>query len=262
MVGNPWYSERNQREFQLRAARPAGLPEQSPGSETAPLLDGRDHGTVRCIGKGRGSGQSSGKAEFVTPPSRKFAGGTDDSGLAVKQSQGMMPVDPRESLRSMGKVPDGNAPEPPVDELQRALEIEVVNQLREQNATLMSELDDLRRQLRNSPHSGLESFSSWVEIPGDGVRERRDGRGVDDGGSATPRTGVKRGHDDGDSKYTPNGTKVPEGSPPKDQQCVDIPQPPPMPPFPMEVQQEDTATMLDQYEISQQVSKIRSVDPQ
>ena len=49
----------------------------------------------------------------------------------------------------MGKVAGNSAPEA-VDELQRTLEIEIVNQLREQNALLMSELEELRRQ-RNSP---------------------------------------------------------------------------------------------------------------
>ena len=53
---------------------------------------------------------------------------------------------------SMGKVAGNSAPEA-VDELQRTLEIEIVNQLREQNALLMSELEELRRQ-RNSPNSG------------------------------------------------------------------------------------------------------------
>ena len=53
LVGNPWYSESNQREYVLRAARPLGLPEQSPVSEAAPLHD-EGRRTMKCIGKGRG----------------------------------------------------------------------------------------------------------------------------------------------------------------------------------------------------------------
>ena len=254
LVGNPWYSESNQREYVLRAARPLGLPEQSPVSEAAPLHD-EGRRTMKCIGKGRGTGQA---GEFLTPPSRKFADGTCETGPAVKQSDGMMPADPgepsrSEAVRTMGRVRSGLAPEPPVDELQRAIERELVEQLREQNAALMTELEQLRKHQRNSPNSGFGSTSSWVEISGGGVGEERDSHGIDAGGCKTPRTGVASGSGD---RFTPNGTKVPSGSPPKDQHS-EIPEPPPpVPPLPMEAH-EDVSTVLDRYEVSQQVSNGR-----
>ena len=150
MVGNPWYSETNQREYALRAARPVGLPEQSPGSDAAAPIHDESRRTLKCIGKGRGSGQA---GEFLTPPSRKFADGSTEIGPAVKQSDGVMPADlgepgRSEAVRTMGRVRSGLAPEPPVDELQRAIERELVEQLREQNAALMTELEQLRKHQR------------------------------------------------------------------------------------------------------------------
>jgi hypothetical protein len=82
-----------------------------------------------------------------------------------------------------------------VDELQRALEVEVVNQLREQNTLLMAELEELRRLHRSSPNSGLDSVSSWVEVPSEGVRERKGSSGGGEvGGCKTPRAGVTFGN--------------------------------------------------------------------
>ena len=51
------------------------------------------------------------------------------------------------------------------DSLQRALEIEVVQQFREQNARLMAELEQLR-QSKCSPASGDSPSQSRVEIQG------------------------------------------------------------------------------------------------
>ena len=57
---NPFWSEKNQKEVQLLAARPRGLPvsEQSPGMEALPVRDRTELGTGGCTGKGRGSQHS------------------------------------------------------------------------------------------------------------------------------------------------------------------------------------------------------------
>ena len=136
---NPFWSDRNQKEVQLLAARPRELPrmEQSPEAGVLPVRDG-------CTGKGRGN-QSLGKvACFETPPSRTLNGGDDGAEnrvAKVKQSEGRMPDDRDGSRMSMGRVSMevtmDDVSKPSVDGLQRALEVEVVNQLRVQNSQLM-----------------------------------------------------------------------------------------------------------------------------
>ena len=69
--------------------------------------------------------------------------------------------------------------------------------------------------------------------------EERDSHGIDAGGCKTPRTGVASGSGD---RFTPNGTKVPSGSPPKDQHSEILEPPPPVPPLPMEAH-EDVSTV-------------------
>ena len=253
-VGNPFYSEKVQGEINLQVSRPRGLPELSPG-DAEPIHDG-GQGTGQCTGKGRGGLAPMKPGVFVTPPSRKSGRGSEGMvGHVAKQTEGQMPDESVATVKSMGKVA-GNGEPTSVDELQRALEIEVVNKLREQNALLMSELEELRRH-RNSPNSGFDSSSSWVEIPSDGMREGLGEKGLDAGGSKTPGSQVTFGKV---HKYTPNGTRIPDGSPPEDPP-VEIPKPPPVPPFPTEVH-EDTTTMLDRYEVSHGGSKVRLVDQQ
>ena len=78
----------------------------------------------------------------------------------------------------------------------------------------------------------MESWSSWVEVPSDGVPKGQGGNSLDDDGeSKTPRTQVTFGKV---HKYTPNGTGIPDGTPPKDPP-LEVPMPPPVPPFPMQV---------------------------
>ena len=129
-------------EIALRAYRPLGLPEQSPGSGVVPLRTGRD---AECIGKGRGGGQTSGKVScFVTPPSKTGnLDGREECG--PRKTQGRMPD---EGDGQFGAAATQGKLAPPekesLDGLQRDLEVEVVNHLRLQNAQLMEELDRLR----------------------------------------------------------------------------------------------------------------------
>ena len=136
------------------------------------------------------------------------------------------------------------------DSLQRAFEIEVVKQLREQNAKLMSELE-WDRQQKGSPESGDGSTQSWVKVPSDGMRDGKEG--VDGREYKTPRNDGQFGKS---CRFTLNGTRVPDNTPPTDAPAVpDPPILPPVPPFPALA--DDVASgMLDQYDVINDGSKM------
>eukprot|EP00435_Cladocopium_sp_Y103_P065948 s1206_g28.t1 len=240
--GNPFWSEKAKMDHLLKAARPSGLPEQSPGSEGLPISDAAHLG--QCVGKGRGS---SSKPMFVTPPS-KVSGLSHGAEAAVfhgKRTEGRVPCEPGDDVKLDSKGDSGfsNSNE---DSLQRACE---------QNAKLMSELEWLRQQ-KSSPESGDGSTQSWVKVPSDGMREGRDGNGGDGRECATPRC-CNSGQFGQNCRFTPNGTRVPENTPPSDPPVV--PEPPilpPVPPFPTLA--DDVASgMLDHYEVTTDGSKMR-----
>ena len=85
-----------------------------------------------------------------------------------------------EAKQTMGRLETG-------DGSKWALEIEVVTQLREQNARLLEELETYR-QLKHTPKSGDGSSQSWVEI-----RDVQSGDGIDGQGCKTPRNTVNVG---------------------------------------------------------------------
>ena len=244
---NPFFSAKTRKEIELQLSRPAGLPEQSPGSDMHPVRD-------VCTGKGRG-GQAAGSGNFETPPNKLQGHVPAGRGLGARCSDGKMPderVEPMGALRTEGSM------HPHVDELQRSLEVEVVNHLREQNTKLLEELEWYRQQRRSSD-SGLGSNASWVEVAtGEGEKsvDNTRGGGVRSGQDCkTPRGGSTFGRE---SRFTPNGTRVPDGTPPTDEPRVKQPVSlPPVPPFPLV---EDDFASLDQYEISEDVSKVRVLD--
>ena len=200
--GNPFYSRKVQLACEVESLRPKGLPEHSPGSDFQPLSNDRA-ATGQCVGKGRG-GQTSGRTTtcFLTPPSKPLG---SDRETGVRRSEGRMPEEV-EAKQTMGKLKTGDdAKFSDPESLQRALEIEVVSQLREQNARLMEELETYR-QLKHTPKSGDGSSQSWVEI-----RDVQSGDGIDGQGCKTPRNTVNVGKC---GEYTPNGTQVPTGTPP------------------------------------------------
>eukprot|EP00435_Cladocopium_sp_Y103_P030555 s975_g7.t1 len=256
---NPLHSERVQVEYVLEAQRPRELPEQSPGSDMQPL---RDYGR---IGKGRGGHVSGRVACFVTPPSTRTPGCDGEEPVFVpKQTEGRMPAETKRKINSEGQMEkrevNATVSSSSDDSLQRALEVEVVQHLRDQNALLMAELERLR-SVKSSPNSGDGSMQSWVEIPGGSMREGRDGDGLGGRGCGTPRTGIDAGRT---CRHTPNGTRVPEGTPPTDEKPEPPPPQhvPPVPPFPT-VLTEDPMKMLDNYESmheSSTMSSMRVVD--
>ena len=256
-VVNPFYSERNKTEIALRASRPSALPEQSPEEGALPLLGEQSAGV--CTGKGRG-GQASGKLNvFETPPpSRTEAFGGDEKG--PKRTQGTMPVDdvattwvPTGMGRKTPKVAETH------DDLQRALEAELVNHLRAQNSQLMDELERMRAVMSKS---GNGSNSSWSEIGGVSACAGIPPEGVDDGERRrgdfqTPRSSSQRAEKGKqDVRFTPNGTRIPDGTPPDDSTGMEprhVPQPPPerpcVPPFPQSFMSDDNMDkFLDSYD--------------
>lgn len=139
--------------------------------------------------------------------------------------QSMGPVNPQKVVKNQGST----------DELQRALEGELVTFLRDQNSRLLSEVAALRNQLEkswvsSSPWSAVGGTSGDSHAPHGRVHNGRQGRH----GSRTPR-GRERDmavspefqHQKPPGKYTPNGTRVPDGPPPEHAL-------PPVPPIPFE----------------------------
>ena len=187
-------------------------------------------------GKGRGS-MSAGMMDAELPGSTR--------GLEDRRTEGKLPEDDA-GVKTMGPVngPTGRLePQRDSEELQRALEGELVGFLRQQNSKLMDELAYLRSKLDGGSNgkatSGMET-SPWSEVDGSAdsfrafvgsIQPGRPGRH----GSRTPRSKIREaavspGRKD-HKRFTPNGTKVPDGPPPEN--CEPLP---PVPPFPMMVE--------------------------
>ena len=262
-LGNPFYSERNQREIVLRASRPLGLPEQSPESDVAPLHGGQGAGVG--TGKGRG-GQTSGKHESVyeTPPSKMDV--QRGEGVVQKRTQGRMPDECDATMGATAKGASGVADPQGVD-LQRALEVELVSHLRTQNTQLMEELDRVKALLTQA---GTGSNSSWSEVGGAsacaGIPPGMDDGGQRRGGFHTPRSSQKAEMGKRDARFTPNGTRIPDGTPPEadGSEPRHVPQPPPekpnVPPFPKSFMSDgNMEKFLDSYDKMESVPKVLKV---
>ena len=131
-VVNPFYSERVPGDMLLRASRPHALP-PSPTD-----LEGTSEGpTGTRPGKGRGGQPTGAGRGFATPPSHwKSSEPSSAAPLEGNRTEGRMPTTGEHALKSMGKVPGEVTNKSPGD-LQRALEAEIVDHLRTQNAQLM-----------------------------------------------------------------------------------------------------------------------------
>ena len=225
---NPFHSRRVQDGYLLDAARPANLPSPEDSFVAEPLSNAsgaNERGQVSDgpTGKGRGS-MSAGTMDNGLPGSTR--------GLEGRRTEGKLPEQDA-GVKTMGPVngPTGRLEsQRDSEELQRALEGELVSYLREQNSRLMDELATLRDKLEKT--SGVES-SPWSDLgavgSSDGPQQlERQGRQ----GSRTPRARVREAAVSPERKrqpqrFTPNGTKVPDGPPPDDEFCW-----PPIPPIP------------------------------
>ena len=169
--GNPFYSERLQGELRLLAMRPRELPDDGAQPVADAGLCGSD---VEANGKSRGDGT----VMFKTPSSWKEAcrpvtygppGTYQQLGL---QSQGMMPREPVMAVpQTMGvmKQPDQQAESSGADELQRALEGELVDFLRQQNSKLSKEVAELKSAVESQKSSAAAATSPSSTVRGSSV---------------------------------------------------------------------------------------------
>ena len=183
-----------------------------------------------CVGKGLGA-QYSGRL-FVTPPSKQSGHGGDEDGLRGKQTEGRVP-----GFKRMGELGSRDEPSAPMeDSFQLALEVEIVQHLREQNAQLMLELEKLRLAKNGSGSGdGSTPAQSWVEIPSEGLRDGWDSKG-------TPQTALRY-------------QMALLHEPPEPSPAIL----PPAPPFPT-LGDDMASGMLDQYEVIHEGPKIRMGD--
>ena len=245
---NPFWSQKTQDEFRLAASRPGDLPNVLDTSDSREPIQSVASGLAvppsftDLTGKGRGgisAGVPSIALERPTVVTRTPA-----------RTEGEMPGETVAGKRSMGPV--GHVRDPDQgsgsksDDLQKMLEAEIVNFLRDQNSMLLQQVEELKGKLEKS--TGLASVggetSPWSAVGGMSneksngvgssvVRERHARHGSRHG-SRTPRARMREaavspecGRRD-PAKYTPNGTRVPDGPPP-----VECDQPvPPVPPIP------------------------------
>ena len=255
VVGNAFYSEKIQRELALQAARAMGLPESSfdgglpiqQGIETQGRMPDGPTAT-EVTGKGRGEA-SSGAMAFTPVES---AGPTVTGQVEPKRTEGRVPVSDEvfhQDAVKRGYKPVENSPQP--GSLQRALEGEIVDLLRDQNAKLLSEVVFLRQQVEKQQQGTGSVSSPWSTVGGSdsgAPPKHADPPAANDGfhGCAgVPPSGQRLGRDSSRTprskvrseavspckqeatRYTPNGTRVPDGPPPPP---VEYPEVPPFPP--------------------------------
>ena len=238
-IGNAFYSERVQQECVLDAARPQNLPQPIADGDvggaiqngiSTPVVYGPQR-SIECTGKGRGGGSAGLMPEPNTPGPTGLQHGM--------RTEGRMPQQAVPRLEMVAPTPESSAVSNGADGLQRALESELVEFLRKQNAHLLDELTAMRGKLdhlgagvvprSDGAISGASGNGSWELASGPTERQGRQG-------SRTPRSRTRvhvpsperRVKNDG-IRFTPNGTRVPDHPPPSDSPRVPAP---PMPPFP------------------------------
>ena len=139
---NPFWSDRTKQSFQLEAARPMELPKvPSEGEDTSregsvmsakPVEDGtRGRGVSRNEQRNESRERRFEESKYKTPPSER-EGVTGGGG---RQSEGRM-----KTGKGRGEKREREEPL----ELQRELEKEMVMLLRDQNAKLMAEVEELK----------------------------------------------------------------------------------------------------------------------
>ena len=247
---NPFYSSRAVEECMLHAARPSHLPNVSSVDGSLLAIRTGMPSPPQCppselTGKGRGTGS--------VEPQRStecFNGQRTEVRMPAEvghQTEGRMPTVTGHA--TMGSGYGNEQPQQQGNEdsetLQRALERDLVELLRQQNSKLMDELSYLRGQLdrrsgvTSSPWSAVDvSVSETAEGPpaSQPFLEPRveETHRVGRDGSRTPRARVResaaspqRGNRNS-FKFTLNGTRVPDHPPPAE----NVPPVPPIPSFP------------------------------
>ena len=207
---NPFWSQRTQEQIAVQQARPVDLPVPSGDEEDLegstverPLpVEGLQEITVesgdfgRQLGKGRGE-------RFSTPASWRDEGARGQGDHPARGEQ--------EGQKTEGEMPMEEPPSVMEDNLQRALEREVVDQLHRENLQLKLEVEKLKEAREQTMNSAAQS--SWSEVSqGEG--------GVPPPPPPLPRSRspARRVLQSRDQRFTPQGTKVPDTSPPRDEE--------------------------------------------
>ena len=218
-LGNPFWSEKLQEELDLRDLRPATLP-PVPGDDAEvereldggmePPISDQQGSRNKVRGRSRDLGGSRLMEEGFETPATPASW--------VRHGKGVTPTG--QSGGEVGRRSEGEMPYVDEDQgqsLERALEKELVSKLHDENQRLKKELEEM--QLRQRVQNSRVTPSSWSAVTPD-----------DDGGIPGPppprsRSPVPRNHDGrGDGlKYTPNGTRVPDGPPPGPSVLPDLP---------------------------------------
>ena len=207
---NPFWSQRTQEQIAVQQARPVDLPVPSGDEEDLegstverPLpVEGLQEITVesgdfgRQLGKGRGE-------RFSTPASWRDEGARGQGDHPARGEQ--------EGQKTEGEMPMEEPPSVMEDNLQRALEREVVDQLHRENLQLKLEVEKLKEAREQTMSSAAQS--SWSEVS------------QGEGGVLPPppplprsRSPARRVLQSRDQRFAPQGTKVPDTSPPRDEE--------------------------------------------
>ena len=195
-VPNPFWSQRTMEEWHLRRSRPDLLPPVPRSEDGDEEVDEKGSSQKRSRSRHdlEGHQEVSVGSVFATPPSwnmeRPRDGGGEKGKGGVKpgpQTSGPMTFPEDEFGEEFGEKQ--SVPEE-VDRLQRGLEKEVVKTLHEENLRLKAQVQKLQECEQRL------SRSSWSEV------------------SEPPPPPPPPGK--WDVRYTPNGTRVPDGLPPDD----------------------------------------------
>eukprot|EP00435_Cladocopium_sp_Y103_P028204 s2125_g7.t1 len=255
---NPFHSETTKNAYLLEAARPRDLPSEGVSSgRTGPGDVGQPHvDSTSTMPSGKGRGGVSAGVMLMTDPFR-----STETGSEVLRTEGRLPTE------SGTRDVNGTSDDPATDSLQRALEIEMVELLRQQNSKLSEEVALLRSKLESK--SGVGSATSWSAV-GESVNSSGVGAAPSERpgrhGSRTPRNRIR---EDAVSPsrikhgFTPNGTKVPDGPPPIGNDDM-----PPVPPFPVPMDEQQDGHHLcssfvsDLYDTCESKSRVKNGDTQ
>ena len=194
---NPFWSEKTRDEWAVRYHRPTDLPPVPGGDdgdleeESQALQDGGADGRVgrsKRRNLSRDGGRAIGVEQFSTPASWEETSKLSEKG-AVKTEGRMPSVDEQHPCQT--------------DDLQRSLEKELLAQLHEENVRLKQELERHKERSSRSSWSAVSPVESAVPVAPTSTPPRS-------------RTPTRREKEKDDARYTPQGTRVPDGPPPSE----------------------------------------------
>ena len=186
-VGNPFWSERALEEHALQLMRPPDL----PGGDGRRVREGPRTVAVR-------SRSPMGDMSRRPKPRRSRSGSSEG--------------EPKKSSTKRGKGVGGDVGRREDEvSLERLLEREMVDTLKDENEKLRDEQERLREELRRLRRSGTSSLGSWSDVTPQPPSDPPPKTPERTPPMMTPMSPSKR--------YSPNGTEVPAGPPPGCESC-------------------------------------------